>query len=124
MRLFGGSRFSSSLRRRRVGGEVRRGVKAVDKLPRAAWREASLSDLLPRISVHAKKDGSFVPMADPRTERWHVQANGEFELVLTGPQFWDTRARKGGGGAIDLVMHLWGCNYREALKRLRSCQSL
>ena len=94
----------------------------MDKLSSAAWRDASIGDLLPRVSNYAKRDVSFAPVADPRTERWHVQANGEFELLVTGPKFWDTRARKGGGGAIDLVMHLWGYNYRTALRRLKACQ--
>ena len=95
----------------------------MDNLTLAKWREASLVDLLPQVATHAKKDVSFAPLGDQSTERWHVQANGEFELVMTGTKFWDTRARKGGGGAIDLVMHLWGCDYRGALRRLKACQT-
>jgi hypothetical protein len=31
-----------------------------------------------------------------------------WELLVTGPKWFDTRAGKGGGGGIDLVMHLLG----------------
>lgn len=71
-------------------------------------------------ATHAKRDTTFVPTTAIDTERWHVNADGrEFELLLHGPKFYDTRARKGGGGAIDLVMHLFGVSFIEALGRIK-----
>jgi hypothetical protein len=71
-------------------------------------------------ATHAKRDATFVPTTAKDTERWHVNADGrEFELLLHGPKFFDTRTKKGGGGAIDLVMHLYGVGFIEALGRLK-----
>ena len=42
-----------------------------------------------------------------------------FELLLTGPKFYDTRQKRGGGGAIDLVMHLYQIDFKKAVDRLR-----
>ncbi len=42
--------------------------------------------------------------------------------MLTGPKFWDVRSNVGGGGAVDLVMYLWGCSYRAAIRRLGNLQ--
>ncbi|WP_177142715.1 hypothetical protein [Variovorax sp. YR216] len=40
------------------------------------------------------------------------------ELVLSGLQWFDTRAGKGGGGLIDLVMHLRACDFVSAVRAL------
>lgn len=77
------------------------------------------------VADHAKRDVTFEPTTAVETERWHVSAGGrEFELLLRGPKFYDTRAKKGGGGAVDLVMHLFGAGFMEAvgiLKRAGFC---
>ena len=39
-------------------------------------------------------------------------------LTVTGPRFFNWHAHQGGGGAIDLVMHLGGWDAREAMKWL------
>nr|WP_254176670.1 hypothetical protein [Pseudomonas aeruginosa] len=41
-------------------------------------------------------------------------------LLVTGAKFFDTRADKGGGGAIDLAMHLLRLDFVAAVKRLSS----
>lgn len=93
----------------------------MDNLTLAEWRRVELTSLLPSITDYAKRDSTFVPDKDPRTQRWHVSADGrDFELLLTGPKFWDTRGGVGGGGAIDLVMHLASVDFRSAVKRLRA----
>lgn len=67
-------------------------------------------------TTHAKRDLTFKPATATETERWHINAKGrEFELLLRGPKFYDTRAKKGGGGAIDLVMHLHGVTFADAI---------
>ena len=55
------------------------------------------------------------------TVRWHASArHRDFELLLTGPRFFDSRAAKGGGGAIDLAMHLLQTTFVDAVKALRA----
>jgi hypothetical protein len=71
-------------------------------------------------ATHAKRDLTFEPTTAAETERWHVNAGGcESELLLRGPKFCDTRAKKGGGGAIDLVMHLYRVSFMEAVGVLK-----
>jgi hypothetical protein len=44
--------------------------------------------------------------------KWHTERG---PLSVTGPKFMDWRRGRGGGGAIDLVMHLAGVDFRTAL---------
>jgi len=41
---------------------------------------------------------------------------GVVELLATGPKWFDTRAKVGGGGAIDLAMHLLRLDFVLAVK--------
>ena len=40
------------------------------------------------------------------------------------PKWYDTRARKGGGGAIDLAMHVLGLTFVDAVKSLNKLASV
>lgn len=83
------------------------------------------SQLLPLVCDHAKQDRDFTPVKNGHTERWHVQAGGhDFEILVTGPKFFDTRAGNGGYGAIDLTMHLMGIPFKQALRKLQSLEVL
>ena len=80
------------------------------------WQKLDASKYL-AVADYAKEDVSFVPAKNAATTRWHARVRqNEFELLLTGPKFWDTRANQGGGGAVDLVMHLHGCHFKPAAK--------
>lgn len=69
-------------------------------------------------SLH-KDDKTFVPAKDVHTRRWHVcTVRGEFEIIATGTKWYDTHAQQGGGGAIDLTMHLLGLSFVDAVKQL------
>lgn len=58
-------------------------------------------------------------MTVAETPRLYVAVGaGVVELVVTGARWYDTRAKKGGGGAIDLTMHLCGLDFVGAVKRL------
>lgn len=85
------------------------------------WRSLDAATAVAAIADHAKQDKTFNPVKDAATSRWYVTVDGnEFELLLTGPKFWDTRARTGGGGAIDLAMHLVGIDFKGAVRRLQA----
>jgi hypothetical protein len=78
-------------------------------------------DALALVAAHVKPDPTFRPIKDDHSRRWHVcTARGEFEIVTTGPKWYDTRARRGGGGAIDLAIHLLDIPFVEAVKHLIS----
>lgn len=92
----------------------------VDKSSLERWRELDCRTVVQAIATYAKQDASYVPQKSPNSTRWHLLVEQhEFELLLTGSKFWDVRARCGGGGGIDLVMHLTGENFQAAAKRLR-----
>ncbi len=91
----------------------------MDKSVLARWRSLDSVAVLVALADYAKEDSSFRPSADARTTRWHASAFGaDFELLLTGQKFFDTRARRGGGGAIDLAMHLGVKSFKDAAKLL------
>ena len=77
-------------------------------------------DALALLAIYYKADPTYVPVRDLRSRRWHVRtAGGEFEILTTGPHKWyDMHAKKGGGGAIDLAMHLLQLSFVEAVKLL------
>ncbi len=95
-------------------------MSKIDEADLMRWRELSAGKLLALVASHAKRDVTFIPIKGKNTERWHANVSGrEYELITDGPKFFDTRARKGGGGGIDLVMHLFGHDFRAASKFLR-----
>jgi hypothetical protein len=84
------------------------------------WRELDACSVLPRISTYAVLDPTFVPIKNSASRRWNVAAGGKhFELVVTGPKFFDTRRRCGGCGAVDLVMHVHFVAFSVAVALLR-----
>lgn len=84
------------------------------------WRSLDAAVALTALADHAKRDLTFEPVKDRTTTRWHANVAGrEFELLLTGPKFFDTHAESGGGGAIDLAMHLLQGDFKTATGALR-----
>jgi hypothetical protein len=78
-----------------------------------------------RLAMEIKPDRTFIPVKDADSRRCHVHTTqGDFEILTTGLKWYDTRARKGGGGAIDLAMHLLGLSFADAVKHLTEHASL
>ena len=76
----------------------------IDGAVLARWRSLDAATAVAAIADHAKRDRTFKPVKDVTTSRWHVTVDGnEFELLLTGPKFWDTRTRTGGGGDTRVI---------------------
>lgn len=84
-------------------------------------RELPLSDALEMLGAFVKPDREFVPLKSVSTKRLNVStAGGDWEIVITSSLWYDTRARVGGKGAIDLAMHVLGIGCAEAVRALRS----
>jgi hypothetical protein len=82
-------------------------------------RALSLRGVLECLDYHVAVDPDFVPDKDRRSERWVVSgAGGTTEVVVTGIKWFDTRAKLGGGGAIDLVMQLERLSFVAAVRRI------
>lgn len=82
--------------------------------PAPAWRQSL------RATAERLRDAALEPLAerlgyarDPRhRQRWRRAGS---VLSIRGAKFFDHACGRGGGGAIDLVMHVRGCGFREAL---------
>jgi hypothetical protein len=72
------------------------------------------------LATYAKRDRTFIPTKSLTTERWYATVGSyQFELLLNGPKFYDTRTKVGGGGAIDLAIHLHCLSFIDAVGLLR-----
>lgn len=92
----------------------------VDNRTLEQWRSISALEVLDMLGCYSKADTSYEPISAKKTRRYHVHANGrDWELLITGPKFWDTRANKGGGGAVDLVIHLFSTDFRGAVRLIK-----
>ena len=86
-----------------------------------ALRELPVEKALARLAIHLKADPTYLPAKQATSRRWQVRtACGEFEILTTGTKWYDTRAKKGGGGAIDLAMHVLQVSFVDAVKQLQS----
>ena len=82
-------------------------------------RAVPLAAALEALDLYVKRDRDFTPVKDATTQRWLVSVGGGvFELLVTGAKWFDPRAGRGGGGAIDLCMHLMRIDFVQAVKRL------
>ena len=62
----------------------------------------------------------FIPLTRHNASRWHVNVAGrDYEFLCEGPKFYDTHQKRGGGGAIDLAMYLYGLDFKGAVGRLK-----
>ncbi len=96
------------------------GHRAVDNLTLQRWRALDALWVLEKLGCYAKADDTFEPLSAKDTQRYHVNAEGQdFELLLCGPKFFDTRLKRGGGGAVDLVMHVRHVEFKDATDLLR-----
>ena len=95
--------------------------RKVDQTELNRWRALDAADLLIKIADHVKKDSTFIPIKNSSTTRWHISVNSrDQEILCTGARFWDTVQKKGGGGAVDLVMYLFDVDFLAAVRILRS----
>ena len=82
-------------------------------------REMPSEDALALLAIHCKADPTYEPLKQMTSRRWHARTEcGEFEILTTGVKWYDTRVKIGGGGAIDLAMHVLQVSFVEAVRRL------
>lgn len=92
----------------------------MDNLDLQRWRQIDAAKALVALADYAKEDRNYAPRLSSKSSRWHATASGsEFEILCTGEKFWDMRAERGGGGAIDLAMHLFKGTFKQAVKALK-----
>lgn len=98
---------------------ARRSGKSFSASTLTRLRQMPASDALALLAEHVKLDPTYQPRKDEHSCRWHAStARSEFEILTTGVKWYDTRAHSGGGGAIDLAMHMLGLSFVDAVKHL------
>ena len=91
----------------------------ISKFTLQRWQRLDAALVIRGIADYAKQDVAFKPRRRSDTSRGNVRVHEtEFELLVTGPQFFDPRVSKGGGGAVDLVMHVYGIDFKTAVRLL------
>jgi hypothetical protein len=94
--------------------------RAVDNSTLDRWRELDSLLVLRFVAEYLKQDTDYNPRASLGTTRWHANVGGrDYEILCTGAKFHDTRAKHGGGGAVDLVMHLLRLVFKQAVAVLK-----
>jgi len=84
-------------------------------------RAMPVAAALDALGLYWKKDPDFTPVKDKNTVRLNVAVGGgAVELLATGCKWYDTRAEKGGGGAVDLAIHLLRLDFVTAVKRMQT----
>lgn len=84
------------------------------------WQERAHRMRAVPLSLVLRRSGAEPDRADPH--KWHTPQG---VLSVTGTQFINWHCGHGGGGAIDLVMHLHGLGFGQALEWLeRHCASV
>ena len=93
--------------------------RSFDRATLTPLREMPSEDALVLLAIHCKPDPNYQPVNEPTTRRWHARTSGgEFEILTTGSKWYDTRAKIGGGGAIDLAMHVLRLSFVDAVRIL------
>lgn len=93
--------------------------KSFDAETLARLRDVDCVRVFKSLDGFFKRDISFASVKSAKTERWYcTTAAGEFELLVTGPRWYDTRRKHGGGGAIDLAMALTNLSFVDSVKLL------
>ena len=89
-------------------------------------REIPFETALEKIGATYKADRAFRPRKNPATRLLLIEiSKNHYELKITEPKFLLRRRGEcnwfaAGGGAIDLVIALTGCQFRAAVHRLLS----
>ena len=85
-------------------------------------RNLKLVEVLNALCTYWSQDRTYEPKKNPDSKVFVVEINGKRynNLLITGDRWFDLETKKGGGGAIDLVMYLKGIGFVQAVKLLTS----
>jgi hypothetical protein len=81
-----------------------------------------LDDLQHEHELFWRVDVQFKPDKNAKTQRLLISNRQGYgwEILVTDAKWFDTHQRKGGGGVIDLVMHLTGWDFVQTVKWLKT----
>lgn len=80
--------------------------------------ELDATIVLHELSRRVWHDKTFQSLC-PHTERWTAICRSiEYDFILRGAQWFDTRMARGGNGPLSLTMHMTGCSASSAMRFL------
>ena len=83
-------------------------------------REVPLLKALDALELHYQHDPDYKPRKSQESIRVIVSVKDlVYTLQITGMRWYDMHSKDGGGGAIDLTMHLMKCDFFQAAKLLQ-----
>lgn len=82
-------------------------------------RGVPVLDALSDLGLYWKLDPNYQPVKNVNTKRLYVSVGSNVvEVLLTDQKWYDPRLNLGGGGCIDLTMHLLKLDFVHAVKAL------
>jgi hypothetical protein len=82
-------------------------------------RSVPVLDALNSLGLYWRIDPTFQPVKNANTKRLYVSVGSSvIEMLLVDRKWYDVRLGIGGGGCIDLAMHLLDLNFVQAVKAL------
>jgi 5S rRNA maturation endonuclease (ribonuclease M5) len=81
------------------------------------WKN-KYADIANKVRDLPLKDVAYELGLEPDPFDKHKWQNEQHIINITGSKFYDWKQMKGGGGAIDLVMHLNECDYKQSVATL------
>ena len=94
--------------------------KKFDDATLARLRDVRPDRALRALGLVVRVDQSYAPVKSSSSCRVHVsdERGGVFELLMTDAKWFDQAGGVGGGGAIDVVMHVLRIDFVAAVRRL------
>lgn len=84
------------------------------------WRSLDAASVLSCVANYVKEDLMFKPKVRIGESKVHaVVGEREFDFVVLGPKWFDLNQKRGGGGAVDLIAHVFGHSFKQAVAVLR-----
>jgi 5S rRNA maturation endonuclease (ribonuclease M5) len=81
------------------------------------WKN-KYADIANKVRDLPLKDVAYELGLEPDSNDKHKWQNENHTINITGSKFYDWKQMKGGGGAIDLVMHINECDYKQSVATL------
>jgi 5S rRNA maturation endonuclease (ribonuclease M5) len=78
------------------------------------WKN-KYADIANQVRDLPLKDVAYELGLEPDPQDKHKWQNEQHTINITGSKFYDWKQMKGGGGAIDLVMHINECDYKQSV---------
>jgi hypothetical protein len=83
-------------------------------------RNLPIPTTLRLLGLYYKLDREYQPVCGASRRVNISVSNSVFEVIVTGDKWFDLRAERGGGGSIDLTMHLFKEPFDKAVRRLQN----